>query len=107
MGEFFALKLANVKKEHPDIYKTLVDGAFSVNRTGKAFAATGVDMCLEQTISADAKSRLKGIIPFADISSAVNRWVVTSATRKQIVNQLLEIADILSSDLTALLYLST
>ena len=94
---FFALKLSNVKKEQPYVYEVLIDGAFSVNRTGKAFSETGVDMCLEQTINADAKSRLKGIIPFADVSSAVNRWVVTSATRTQIVNQLLEVADMKNS----------
>lgn len=31
---------------------------------------------------------------YADISSAVNRWLVTSSLRSQIVNGLLEIADI-------------
>ena len=34
------------------------------------------------------------MIPFADISTAVNRSIVTSATRSQITNQLHEIAEL-------------
>ena len=51
-------------------------------------------MALEQTINAEAKSRLKGIIQFADISTAVNRWIVTGSMRSQITNRLLEMADL-------------
>ena len=51
-------------------------------------------MPLEQTINAEAKSRLKGILPFAEIPTAVNRWMVTSSTRAEIVNRLLEITDL-------------
>ena len=43
---------------------------------------------------AEAKYRLKGFMAYHDISSAVNRWLVTSSLRSQIVNGLLEIADI-------------
>ena len=90
----FALQLANLKVDNPKVYNVLRNGAFSVNRTKKPFAAVGIDMSLEQTINADAKSRLKGMLPFADIASAVNRWVVTNATRSSIANQLLEIAEL-------------
>ena len=58
----------------------------------------GVDMGLEQTINADAKNRLKGIMPYADISSAVNRWMVTGAMRAEIINELLEVADMKNTD---------
>ena len=51
-------------------------------------------MALEQTINAEAKHRLKRFMAYADISSAVNRLLVTSSLRSQIVNGLLEIADI-------------
>ena len=70
----------------------LVNGGFSV-RSGGNFCRVGFDMALEQTINAEAKNRLKGIIAFADINSAVNRWLVTSSMRAQIVNQILDIAD--------------
>ena len=41
----------------------------------------------------EAKSRLKGIKVIADASTAVNSRVVTRSMRSQIVNSLLEIAD--------------
>ena len=90
---YYALKLANLKNEQPFVYDMLtVHGAFSVNRTGKQYAGVGIDMCLEQTINADAKSRLKGIISFADISTAVRRWIATGATRTEILNGVMELA---------------
>ena len=45
-------------------------------------------MALEQTINADSKNRLKGIIGYADISSAVNRWITTNSMRSEIVNNI-------------------
>ena len=47
-------------------------------------------MALEQTINAEGKNRLKGIIAFADINSAVNRWQVTSSMKTQVIKSLLE-----------------
>ena len=35
-----------------------------------------------------------GIIGYADISSAVNRWITTNSMRSEIVNNVLEIADL-------------
>ena len=55
-------------------------------------------MALEQTINAEVTSCLKGIIAFADVSTAVNRWVLTGSMRSQIVNKLLETADTKSYD---------
>ena len=51
-------------------------------------------MALEQTINAKEKSRLKGIMAFADFASAVNRWVVTNSMRNQLANFSLELADL-------------
>ena len=45
---------------------------YNHNRTGKSFASVPDDVALEQTIDANAKSRLKGIMVFAEISTAVN-----------------------------------
>ena len=55
-------------------------------------------MALEQTINAEAKSRLKGIIAFADVNTAVNRWLVTSSMRTEIVNRVLDIAGLSPND---------
>ena len=51
-------------------------------------------MALEQTIYAEARNRLKGIISYADTSSAVNRRITTNSMRSEIVNNDLEIADL-------------
>ena len=62
------------------------------------YSRVGVDMALEQTINAEAKNRLKGIVAFADINSAVNRWIVTNSMRAQIVNKVLDIAGLSCDD---------
>ena len=68
----YSLDLASLETSQPDLQKILTEGCFSVNRTGKSFASVSVDMALEQTISANAKSWLKGIMAFAGISTVVN-----------------------------------
>ena len=70
---YYALELENIQNEKPQVIENLKNGAFSVNRTGKAFSIVAVDMALEQTINAEAKKRLKGIMAFTDVNSAVNR----------------------------------
>ena len=70
---YYALELENIQNEKPQVIENLKNGAFSVNRTGKAFSIVAVDMALEQTINAEAKKRLKGNMAFTDVNSAVNR----------------------------------
>ena len=77
------LRLANLETSQPDLQKISTEGGFSVNRTGKSFASVPVDMALEQTISANAKSRLKAIMAFAGISAAANRWIVTASMKSK------------------------
>ena len=43
-------------------------------------------MAPEQTINAEAKSWLKGIMAYADVASAVNRCVVKNSMRNQLAN---------------------
>ena len=90
----YALELLNLENKNPEVELQLRSGGFSVNRSGRKFSNVGVDMALEQTINAEAKNRLKGIIGYADISSAVNRWITTNSMRSEIVNNVLEVADL-------------
>ena len=90
---YFALELCNLKNVKPDVYTALTNGGFSVRRTENPFSQVGVDMCLEQTINSQSKNRLKGIMQFADVSSAVNRWLLTNSMKVKLVNLLLEKAD--------------
>ena len=69
----YSLDLANLETSQSDLQKILTERCFSVNRTGKSLVSVPVDRALEQTINANAKSRMKGIMAFAGISTVVNR----------------------------------
>ena len=73
-----------------DLQTISTEGGFSVNKTGKSFAKVPVDMALEQTINANAKDRLKGIMAFANISTAVNSYIVTASMKSKILNAVLD-----------------
>ena len=90
----YVLELLNLENENPEVELQLISGGFSVNWSGRKFSNVGDDMALEQTINTEAKNRLKGIIGYADTSSAVNRWISTDSMRSEIVNNVLEIADL-------------
>ena len=75
----YSLDLANLETSQPNLQKIFTEGGFSINRTGKSFDSGPVYIALEQAINANAKSWLKGIMAFTDISTAVNRWIVTAS----------------------------
>ena len=89
----YSLYLSNLGTSQPDQQKSLTDGGFSVNRTGKPFASVPDDMTFEQTINANAKRWLMGIMALAGISSAVNGWIVTASMKSKILNAVLDYAD--------------
>ena len=88
----YSLELLNLDLP---LRKMLMSGGLSVRRSKNHFSGVGVDMALEQTISAEAKSRLKWITTFADVNTAVNRWLITSLMRTEIVNKVLNIAGLI------------
>ena len=87
----YTLEFLNLKSENPHIAEMLRNGGFTINRTGNPFGDVDVDMVLEQTINAEAKNRLRGIMAYIDISTAVNRWITTNSMQKELVSQVLEI----------------
>ena len=78
--------------------KMLMNRGLSVRRSKNCFSRVGVDIALEQIINAEAKGRLKGIIAFADVNTAVNRLLITSSMRTGIVNTVLNIAGLGPND---------
>ena len=50
-------------------------------------------MTLEQTINANAKRRLKGIMAFPEVCTVVNRWIVTASMKSKILNAVLDYVD--------------
>ena len=78
----------------PEVWCIFKEWCIFETCTGKPFSRVAVDMALKQTINAEQKNRLKGIMAFADINSAVNRWQVTSSMKTQIIKSLLEMIEI-------------
>ena len=60
----YHLNLLNIEQSHPGVREMLLSGALSVRRTNKSFTRTPVDLTLEQTVNADAASRMTGISAF-------------------------------------------
>ena len=89
----FALELLNLDITHPGAKDLLKNGAFSVRRSAGNFSRVGVDMALEQSINAHAKNKLRGIVAFSQSDTAVQRWILTSATKTQLVNKCNEIGN--------------
>ncbi len=89
----YHLNLLNIDYTHPGVHENLVAGALSIKRTKKPFTRNAVDLTLEQTVNADAASRLTGISAFTSSSEARKRWMVTHASRSAITGHLMEMAD--------------
>ncbi len=63
-----------------------------MKRTKVAFSRSAVDQTLEQTVNADAASRLTGISAFTTSEEARHRWMVAHSARSSIIGHLLELA---------------
>lgn len=94
----YVLNLLNVDTTHPGIKEVLANGALSIKRTSKPFSRTPIDMALEQTINADAASRMTGIASFSTSVNARSRWMVTRSVRSYIVSVLMGKADLVSKE---------
>ena len=88
----FQLDLLNIDNTHPGLRKLLEAGAFSIRRTEHSFNRIPIDLTVEQTVNADAASRLSGISAMTNNFSARLRWMVTRASRAACVSKLQEMA---------------
>ena len=88
----FILNLLNMDTTHPGVRQMLEKGALTIRRSSKPFSRLPVDMTLEQTINADAASRLTGISAFQQSDAAKNRWTITRTARSAVVGELLNMA---------------
>ena len=94
----YQLNLLNVEHTHPGVKGMLEGGAMSIRRTTKDFSRSAVDLTLEQTINADAASRLTGVARFGHSDSARKKWMITRSARSEIVGLLLEKAGLKSKE---------
>ena len=82
--------MLKMEEMHPGISQHFKNGALSIRRTKKDFSRPAVDLTLEQTINADAASRLTGITAFTNSVSARQRWAKTHFMRTEIITKLYE-----------------
>ena len=94
----YHLNLLNIDETHPGVRQMLENGGLSVKHTKNTFARTPVDQALEQTVNADAASRLTGISAFSQSIGARQRWMVTRAMRSAVVSNLLSISGLKQND---------
>ena len=74
--------MINLEDTAKEVYDEFKAGRFSVNRTGKSFAAVPTDQVLEQTLNKDSKGSggLKGI---SNNEVARTKWFLSSHVRAQ------------------------
>lgn len=88
----YQLDLMNIDGSHPGLRAILEEGAFTVRRTDHQFSRVPVDLTLEQTVNADAASRLTGITSATNSYCARLRWMVTKSTRASFISLVQEMA---------------
>ncbi len=101
----FQLDMKNIDKTNPGLRSILNDGVFTVRRTDHNFSRLPVDLTLEQTVNADAASRLSGITSMTNSYSTRLRWMITKSARAEFVSKVQEMVGItktedVTSDLT-------
>ena len=94
----YQLDLLNMDDTHPGLRDTLSKGVFTVRRTDHDFSRCAVDLTLEQTINADAASRLTGITAFTNDYYARLRWMITKSTRASFISLIQEMAGLISKE---------
>ena len=94
----FQLDLMNLEDTHPGLRKILEEGAFTVRRTDHAFSRVPVDLTLEQTVNADAASRLTGLTAVTNSYSARLRWMITKSTRSSFMSRVQEMAGLIQGN---------
>lgn len=90
--------LLNMDDTHPGLREILNNGCFTVRRPEHDFSRIPTDVALEQTINADAASRLTGITSFTNDYSARLRWTITKATRASFITLLQEMARLITKE---------
>ena len=88
----YQLDLLNITITHPGLKELLIAGLFSIRRTDNQFSRVPVDLTLEQTINADAASRMTGYTDATNNYSARLRWSATKGARAALIGAMLDMA---------------
>ncbi len=96
----YLMNLLNMDQTHPGLKEKLLNGALTISRSNKSFSRTEIDLTLEQTVNADAASRLTGIASMTQNINARRQWNFLRSTRSQIVSTLMDRAGLTVPDET-------
>ena len=76
----YSLELLNLNLP---LRKMLMNEGLSAQQSKSHFFRVGADMALKKTITAVAKSRLKGIIAFADVNTTwIDGWLQAQCVQR-------------------------
>ena len=92
------LDLMNLPATHPGLKEMLAAELFSIRRTDNHFSRLPVDLTLEQTVNANAASRMTGYTAATNTYRTRLRWSVTKGSRAAIISAALEMAGIQRSN---------
>uniref|UniRef100_A0ABD2WFG9 Uncharacterized protein n=1 Tax=Trichogramma kaykai TaxID=54128 RepID=A0ABD2WFG9_9HYME len=77
--------LIKIDDTHPGLREDLENGSFGIRRTNKPFSRQPIDLTLEQTINADAASKLTGIVNSSNSIASRQRWARNHSLRTKII----------------------
>ena len=84
--------MKNLETSDPEIYHSLQNGGFTVQRSEHSFAQVSFDQTIEQTVNRDTKTK-GGIIGFSTRKESVGKWVHTAPERAAITQKFLDMLD--------------
>ncbi|KAJ8677787.1 hypothetical protein QAD02_013574 [Eretmocerus hayati] len=87
----YSNNLMRIDETHPGLREQFEKGSLGIRRTGKPFSKQPIDLTLEQTINADAESKLTGIINSSNSISARQRWCKFHSIKMAIISHVMEV----------------
>lgn len=86
----YLCNMINLKIQNSKLIDEFKKGAFGIKRSNNALARAPVDLTLEQTINANASSKLTGITHFTNSISARQRWAISHSMKARVISKILE-----------------
>src|SRR5271156_5256581 len=97
----YLMNLLNMDEMHPGLRNKFESDALTIGRSSRKFSRNEVDLTLEQTINADAASRLTGISAFTQSINARKYWNLLHSARSKIVGAMMEKVGLMSIEETS------
>lgn len=90
LGRQYIASLLTIQKENPLLFKEFTKEALGIQRNDVNFSRSPVDLVVEKTVNAAARSALTGLTHMRKSIGAQQRWALSHSMRSTIVTSLLE-----------------